>query len=63
MAECINICKAAMEKRYLKVNIGNMKILVLGNECNSAAILENSQNTFVKSVVVGSSQCELGETH
>ena len=47
VVECFNMCKAAMEKRGLKVNNG--KILVSGRECDSVVALGN---TLVKSVVV-----------
>ena len=32
VVECFNMCKAAMERRGLKVNNGKMKILVSKNE-------------------------------
>ena len=32
VVQCFNICKAAMERRGLKVNNGKMKILVSKNE-------------------------------
>ena len=50
MIECFNMCKAAMERRVLKVNNGKMRILVSGRECDSEVTLGN---TLVKSVVVG----------
>ena len=51
VVECFNMtCKAAMERRGLKVNNGNMKILVSGRECDF--------------VVCGHTVCcELGEMH
>ena len=48
VVECFNMCKAAMERRGLKVNNGKMKILVSGKECYSAVTV----NTLVKSVFV-----------
>ena len=32
VVECFNTCKAAMERRGLKINNGKMKILVSKNE-------------------------------
>ena len=47
--DSFNMCKAAMERKELKVNNGKMKIIVSGKECDSVVTLEN---TLVKSVVV-----------
>ena len=41
VVECLNMCKAAMERRSLKVNYGKMKILVSGKECDFVVTLGN----------------------
>ena len=63
VVKCFNMCKAAIERRGLKVNNGKMKILVSGRECDSAVTFGN---TVYSCEVCGRSRrvcCELCEMH